>query len=1133
MRLTDDGLRFSPSDVNSFLACEHLPWLELQRADGKLAPSKPPRPDAKLIQERGELHEQRYLEKLEAAGLAVVRIPTKDTPTAERVRLTGEAMRDGVEAIHQAAFLDDGWVGYADFLVKVDQPSDLGEFSYEAYDAKLAKHPKPYFILQLIFYTEQVARIQGRLPEHMHLILGTQEVRSYRPTDFQAYTAQVRRRYVEYLDDLRAGEQPPYPYKVDHCDYCDWWAHCRDRRRADDHVSLVAFLGRGQAIKLDDAETHTVEQLAALPHGTRVPRLASSTLATLQEQASLQVEARRTGELTRKFLEPEHDHGFARLPEPSPGDVFFDIEGDPYWGDDGLEYLFGTTTADGAYHAIWAHSRAEEQRAFESWIDRVTERLAGNPGMHIYHYNSYEPAAVKKLMQRCGTREAEVDDLLRRKVFVDLYAVVRQALRIGKESYGLKPVEEYYGYSRDAEVTEAGGSILAYQDYLESGDESQLDAIAAYNADDCRSTNGLRDWLLSLVPDAEAEFRCDISSFAPKPPDPVTPEKQALLDELERLRNGLLAGLPGDDEELDYEQRARRLLADLLEYHNREQRPQWWAYFDRMEKSVEELREEDTEAIGDLRPATAIPRREVKQSFVYPLRFPPQQFKLSPGNVIDPQTEKGVRLIEVDEAGGLVWIARAKKRDGEPLPRALAPDQPLQQFAQQQALRDVARRVCADGLDSGSAFDAACDILLARSPRIAGVDPGAPLQHDGVEIDGLTQQITALKRSALFIQGPPGSGKTWTASRVIVRLLEQGVRVGVCATAHKAIHKLLDDIEEAAADAGVEFNGLKKSSGYPETEHAGPHVENARSIDPRFTERTSEYRLVAGTAWLWAKEDMRGAVDVLFIDEAGQVSLADAVAVSTAADSVVLLGDPQQLAHVSQGVHPRESGASVLQHLLGEAHTVAPGHGVFLDKTWRMHPDVCSFVSDVMYDGRLHPVAGLENQQINSPGLAGAGTRTIFVEHMDNRQQAPEEAEAIADEVGRLLESGRWTDPDGDEHEITLEDILVVAPYNAQVRCLRARLPDGARVGTVDKFQGQQAPIVFFSMTSSSGEHVPRGMDFLFSRNRLNVAVSRAQALSVVVCSPSLLWARCNTVDQMRLVNALCRFADTAAWPRS
>jgi uncharacterized protein len=279
--------------------------------------------------------------------------------------------------------------------------------------------------------------------------------------------------------------------------------------------------------------------------------------------------------------------------------------------------------------------------------------------------------------------------------------------------------------------------------------------------------------------------------------------------------------------------------------------------------------------------------------------------------------------------------------------------------------------------------------------------------------------------------------------------------------------------------------------------------------------------LHAGTAWWWSHPDAARSVDVLLVDEAGQVSLADAMAVAQGATSMVLLGDPQQLAHVSQGTHPLGAGASVLVHLLDGADTIPDDRGVLLDESWRMHPDVCHFVSNTMYDGRLSAEEHCANQRVDSPGMSGTGLRMLSVEHSGNRTRSAEEADVIAAHVGALVR-GRFTDRDGDTRELKLEDILIVAPYNAQVRTLQSKLPDGARVGTVDKFQGQQAPVVFFSMATSTDEDVSRGMSFLFSRNRLNVAISRAQALAVIVCSPKLLTARCSTVDDMRLVNMLC-----------
>ena len=292
---------------------------------------------------------------------------------AGKVARTRAAMQDGVEVIYQAAFADpDGWVGFADFLLRADEPSNLGAHSYEAYDTKLAKHPKPYFILQLAFYTEQIGRLQGRMPREMHVVLGDGATKSFAYADFGAYVARVRRDFVE---TLRGGFMPPYPYPVEHCAWCRWWRHCADKRRADDHLSRVAGLGRSQGLKLEAADVHTLRDLAALPDGAKVPRLAQPTLDGLRLQAELQVHTEDTGEHVRRFLPLEEGRGFYRLPAPSAGDVFFDIEGDPYWGEDGLEYLLGTWTADGEYIPIWAHDEREERAAFERWVDWITERL--------------------------------------------------------------------------------------------------------------------------------------------------------------------------------------------------------------------------------------------------------------------------------------------------------------------------------------------------------------------------------------------------------------------------------------------------------------------------------------------------------------------------------------------------------------------------------------------------------------------------------------------------------------------------------------------------------------------------------------------------------------------------------------
>jgi len=532
--------------------------------------------------------------------------------------------------------------------------------------------------------------------------------------------------------------------------------------------------------------------------------------------------------------------------------------------------------------------------------------------------------------------------------------------------------------------------------------------------------------------------------------------------------------------------------------------------------SVEQL-QDDPEAIGGLE---VIERIDDNRAWIWRLRFPEQDFKLSPGTVDDPISETGVDLQEVDEAERTVTVRRSK-RHGDEAPIALAPDGPYRTIAQVDAVFCFAERIATEGLDRA---EAGIDLLLRQRPRFADGTP--PLIDGPVDLDRLAHQVRGLDCSSLVIQGPPGAGKTYTGARLALALIDRGIRVGVTATSHKAINNFLSAVDEAADELGRQFRGWRRS-GREDDRYESDRIRWANEPD----ESDGPVLLHAGTAWHWAAEKNADSVEVLFIDEAGQMSLADAIAVARGARSVVLLGDPQQLAHVSQGTHLRGSGASVLQHILGDDATIPPDRGVLLTESWRMHPDICTFVSQTMYDGRLSAQADCVRQRIESSGLSGTGLRMFPVEHADNRGRSIEEAQVIAAEVDRLLADGWYVNRRGERHRITLDDILVVAPYNAQVRCLRAHLPDEARVGTVDKFQGQEAPVVFFSMATSTGEDVNRGMSFLFSRNRLNVAISRAQSLAVVVCSPRLLSARCSTVEDMRLVNLLCRVSARAERP--
>ena len=1107
MQLLDDNLILSASDLNNYLACAHLTTLDLARTRGDLEVVPERGADAELLARKGDEYEDRYLASLKADGREVVEIAQGDGSHAallEAAARTEEAMRAGAEVIYQATFLRDGLRGHADFLFRVERPSELGDHSYEVADTKLARRAKPYFIVQLCFYSELLAAVQGVEPEGIHVILGDGEEHSFRLAEFSAYFRHIRDAFLAALSD---GLPDTYPEPVPHCQVCRWRTACDERRLADDHLSLVANINRRQRGLLVESGFDT---LAALGGADRpaVEGIDSGVLERLRSQAALQLAARRSGEHSYLLRDPEPGRGFARLPRPAPGDVFFDMEGDPFFDNEGLEYLFGLVTAEDGeprFTPIWGRDRAEERSALEQFIDLVGERRRRFPDLHVYHYAPYEVTALKRLAGAHGTREEELDQLLREGVFVDLYKVVRESMLISQPSYSIKKLEAFYMEQRDTAVSDGGDSIVMFEQWLEQGEDSILDEIAAYNRDDCLSTLKLRDWQLERREEAGTT-----EWFEPEPQERKE-ESLALREENEALIRRL-----GDS-----------AMARLLEYHHREARPVWWAFFDRVEAEPAELKE-DAEAIAMIAADGAPPRQE-KRSLVHRLSFPPQETKLGRGATVfgTPGGERAGEIVAIDHAAGRLELKRGPSLAGRPIPAALIPGGPYGTAEQQAALRRLAATLLGDGEDP-AAYAAARQILRREPPRLAGREPGEPIDHDGMELEERKEIVASLQDSYLFVQGPPGSGKTRTGARLIVDLIGRGNRVGVTSTSHKVIHNLLGKVEEVAAKQGVKFRGLKKSSaGNPESEFDSAHglIE---SVDDNGALSDPEVALTAGTAWHYCREDT-APLDYLFIDEAGQISLADALALATAARNVVLLGDPQQLPQVSQGAHPEGSSLSVLEHLLGERQTVDPKHGVFLDRTWRLHPRIAAFVSELMYDGRLGSAEGRERQRIEAGGeLSGAGLRWLAVEHEGRSQSSPEEAEAIAAAIEPLLAGATYTDAEGAAHPLRPEDILVLTPYNAQVRCLHDHLPDGVRIGTVDKFQGQEAQIAFFSMATSSGDQIPRNVEFLFSRNRLNVAISRARCLSALVCSPRLLDIHAKSIEQMRLVNALCRFAEVA-----
>lgn len=1140
MQRVEGRFVYSATDLSHYLECKRLTELESFVLRGLLDPPQDDDPQRELIQRKGEAHEQRYLDALKKADPSVVSIPRPEA-TLEGYRnaeaQTLAAMRAGARIIYQAAFFDGVFLGFADFLRRVDGPSKLGEWRYEVVDTKLASSPKAYFLVQLCNYSEHLERLQGAMPERGYIVLGDGSEDAYRLNDYLAYYRHLKTTFTAYAADaqseVRAQE---YPYARSHCKICRWNDACTKQRAADDHLSLVAWMRRDQIAKLEETGVHTVDALANARDDARPDGMPPETFGKLRRQASLQVRGRIENRLLHEIIVPDVAVGFALLPAPADGDVFFDIEGDPLFEPGrGLEYLFGFWVAGEApgYRAFWGKSREDEKRAFEEVVDFIIERRRRFPTMHVYHYATYEPAALKRLKQLHSTREEAVDELLRSDVFVDLYTILRQALVLSTDSYGLKKVEKFYSerLRRVTEVQKGDQSIVMFERWLDERDQAILDDIQAYNRDDCRSTWILRDWLLERRLEAIASHG-DIPFRAVKAPGDLCHaefqeackrcrDRQKKQRE-EQRRTEVERELQGRDDPIAH------LLAHLVAYHRREEQPEWWTYYHRME-NLDELLEFDREAIAGLQLQTECEPEYEARSKIYTYSFPDQNHKIEPGKAVDPRSGKSLTVFAVDDDRNLLRMKTTMSIDEAASVHELIPCGPYATDAQQEMLGVIGEAYLGGKLEKD--FPATYDLLSGRDPR-----PNGMLQPQRVTPESVSAAVGRLSRSYLFIQGPPGSGKTTTGSRVICDLLAAGKRVAVMSTGHKAIHNLLHKVEACMRERGASFRGLYKHSNGDSEYVSEASSRFITSISDNRAFDADDYQLAGGTAWLFSRVELQQRFDYLFIDEAGQVSLADALAVSMCARNVVLLGDPSQLSQVSQASHPdKKAAASVLAHLLGDAQTVPPHRGIFLDVSYRMHPDICDFVSKAMYGGRLQASQDTRLHRIVLDDSSRGGLRFIGLEHTGNSSSAPEEADLIVGEILRLLQrkvvDSRPADAAGLERAMCASDIIVVTPYNAQRRLIAQKLKAAGlsvKVGTVDKFQGQEAAVVFYSMATSSGEDVPRNMKFLFAANRFNVAVSRARALSVLVCSPQLLDTACNSPEEMALVNLLCAFAERA-----
>jgi uncharacterized protein len=1069
---------------------------------------------------KGIEHESEFLQNLHSRFQHVVTIGN-DIDEAAKLASTHTAMADGADVIFQACLEKLPFRGYADFLVKVEHPSSLGDHAYVAWDTKLAKEMKPYFVLQLCCYSEMLEAMQGWLPSTATVVLGSKDEVEFSVADYYHYYLSKR---SEFLAQQLAFVSTAMPDPFQYAQHGEWSQYVEQLRQDRDHLSQVANITRSQIQKLERANVNTLRALIDTPPD-RIKQLHDDIYATLKQQATMQVRSREAGHTEWEIRQPAEgkQNALTQLPPSNPADLFWDLEGFPF-EEEGLEYLWGCAYLDERGEPLfwerWAHDHAAEKQAFTDFIQWAYQRWRDNPGMHIFHYGHYEVSVCKRLMGRYGNCEFEVDQLLRHGVFVDLYRIVLQGIVVGEPAYSIKNIEHLYRGNRVTDVTSGSDSVVVYAQWREApdGDNWQTSAILRgirdYNIDDCYSTLGLTEWLRRVQSDASITYQL------PAGTEEAVVERQP--DELD-LQEARLLAIAESDDETDQDRFLARQLAHLILFHRREDKPTWWRYFERSAMSFGELYDDPDCLVGCRRTSREAYRKSTQaRNFIYEYSFDAnQEFRNRRFDTVHilGLDDKAATVESVDSEAGILCLSKKYE------PPALI-DVIAFEYVRPGAIVDSLCAIGARFIEDRHLNKPLREFLLRQPPDIDTAKLLATDRADGAEkLRLITEAIFALKHSVLTVQGPPGTGKTYTASHVIHALLKAGKSVGITSNSHKAIDNLMTATYHVCVEQGDTFDFIKVKQGEDELFEQYPFTQ-IKSSSKIWDGLRFGGCVIGATAWGFSQSD--GGVDYLFVDEAGQVSLAKLAAMSTQATNIICLGDQMQLPQPIQGTHPGDSACSILDYFLLDSPTVPPDRGIFLNRTYRMHRDVNCFISDAVYSGRLGNDPACDQQEIllndNARKLVASGTGIHYLElpHSGNRQASPEEVSLIQQLVA-ALSACNWRDKHGEIKPITAEDILVVAPFNYQVNELKKRIGQQARVGTVDLFQGQEAPVVIVSMTASLAADSARGVDFLLNKNRMNVAVSRAKALTIVIASDTLLDGSPGRLPDMRLYNLFYR----------
>ncbi len=1134
---------FTPSELALFCQSPLASWWnELDRR--KLFKGKKPDQDPlnEILKKDGVRHEEALIKKLLNKNFKVKRLKGKQSKADYKESF--DAMIHGYDFIYQASFNNAQIRGAVDLLKRVEIPSNLGSFSYIPIECKLASNVNTKFIIQALCYCDLLDETLGLLPKTFEIYLGGGSFECFEVNKFWAWYQFKKNEYKTFLRNFDPNKEPDdIPG-----DHSSWTEFINERLKKKRDLILVHNMLKTQRNKLRSEGILSIDQLAAIKPNTKIPGMNPEILERLMKQAAIQIKPRKNENIPEYILKDlNNSFGLFKLPKPSKGDIWFDLEGArDFVRGTKREYLFGVVYLDENNELKdfywWAHTDEEEKMSFEKFVDWVEKRRKKFPDLHIYHYANYEKVAVRDLQQNYLTRMTEITDWLRNNLLIDLQPIVQNTIILGEESYSIKKVEKLY-MNRTEDMQSAVESMVAYELWRNSGEPSlpgkledglspMLEEIRLYNKDDLVSTYKLNKWLLKLKSNLNIEEQTILEEEKKeKEPREIDIEASILFDEIPiqdfNNNQNKIRTIPPNPRGWSWE--TQKVLASLLGFLVREQDVNYWRYFDRLEQSFINpsslLKDDEVIAEASLVESS----EEIEYSF-----NPEQPIKLEK----DANSSWGLRLylpkseryLKVQPYGldcekGSIKFKESKRTLG----KNLALNECLIKVEEAYFTSSIRRSLldqAKDWVRGVSVISPTIIQLLERDILPELISVNEKIQKDFTNTNKYISDFIFKNNEILFaIQGPPGTGKTTLSSKVIADLVQEGYKVAITSNSHKVIDNLLLKIDTIFQDLNINQKIVKCENREDEI------FLNSNVITLPPEKIGNNVSVMGATTTKFCSKKFNSKFDLLVVDEAGQYALANLLTIAKHSKSILLVGDTQQLAMPTKASHPNNSGQSCLQYLMNGLEVIPPNKGIFLPISFRLAPAINNVVSELFYQGKLKPNSKNRENKIvwdqssvkkNYSTYLDAGVMFITVRHQDCSLKSEEEAEKIQQLIKLLLLS-KYKLGSEKERSIFLEDILIIAPFNVQVNYLKRKLDKKLKIGTVDNFQGQEAIISIFSLTSSTGEDAPRGLDFLLEPNRINVAISRAKILSIIVGSPSLAESFCKTNEEVIKLNRFIR----------